>query len=304
MLSQDLEKYVVLQRARGLKFTTQPWALRSFVSVAEQHGDTHVRVDRVLAWAALTKTVAHARTRLAIVRRFALALQIEDPTHEVPPADAFGSWRFQRQMPHIYSLDEIAKLIAAAQRLGPPASIRSVTYATLIGLLASTGLRVSEALGLKLDDITEDGLVIRETKFRKSRLVPMHTSVKAALDAYLEKRLAQKTGEEDVFVIETGRAPAYSTFFGVFLSLSREVGLRNGQGGKGPRIHDLRHTFAVRSLEACGNKRSEVSRHMLALATYMGHTEPRNTYWYLQTTPALMRDIAEAGESLQQRGGV
>lgn len=302
MLSRDLDSYIALQRARGLKFTTQPCLLRSFVAAAEAAGDTHVRTARVLDWAARTTSDEQARNRLAIVRRFAEHLAIADPVHEVPPADAFGRWRFERRMPHIYTTAEIAALMTAARRLGPPDTIRGETLATLIGLLAATGLRVSEALGLDLDDVTVDGLVIRETKFRKSRLVPLHPSARAALDSYTRRRrLVPGTGDA-LFVGDHGRRPSYVTLYALFLRIARETGLRGLPGEKGPRLHDLRHTFAVRSLEACGGDRRAISRHMLALSTYMGHADPSHTWWYLQATPALMRHIAEAGEALMAEG--
>jgi integrase len=243
-----------------------------------------------------------ARNRLFIVRRFAEALTIEDPAHDVPPADAFGRWKFERQMPHIYSAEEVAALMVAARRLGPPGSIRPETMATLIGLLAATGLRVSEALALDMGDITADGLVIRETKFRKSRLVPLHASVRAALDRYLRRRRKVRGAGNTLLVGDSGRRPAYVTLCALFLRLGRETGLRGLPGEKGPRMHDLRHTFAVRSLEACNGDRRAVARHMLALATYMGHSDPSHTWWYLQATPALMRHIAEASEALHAGG--
>ena len=302
MLSQDLDRYIVLQRACGLKFTTQPSLLRSFVACAEAAGDAYVRADRVLDWAARTTSAAQARNRLAIVRRFAMALAIEDPGHEVPAADAFGRWRFERRMPHIYSAEEIAVLMAAARRLGPPGSIRPETMVTLIGLLAATGLRVSEALKLDVGDITADGLVIRETKFRKSRLVPLHSSARAALDGYLRRRRKVPGKGTSFFVGDSGRRPAYVTLYALFLRLGRENGLRGLQGEKGPRLHDLRHTFAVRSLESCDGDRRAISRHMLALATYMGHSDPSHTWWYIQATPTLMHHIAEAGEALLAEG--
>ena len=223
-------------------------------------------------------------------------------TQQVPPADAFGRWRFERRIPHIYTSTEIATLMAAARRLGPPGTIRGETLATLIGLLAATGLRVSEALGLELEDLTAEGLVIRETKFRKSRLVPLHPSARAALDNYIRRRSQiQRTGNA-LFVGDRGRAPAYVTLYSLFLRIGRETGIRGLPGEKGPRLHDLRHTFAVRSLEACDGDRRTISRHMLALATYMGHADPSHTWWYLQATPALMRHIADVGEALMVEG--
>ncbi len=300
MLSRDLDAYIVLQRARGLKFTTQPCLLRSFVAAAEAAGDTRVLTARVLDWAARTTSDAQARNRLAIVRRFAEHLAIADPAHEVPPPDAFGRWRFQRRLPHIYTGDEIAVLMAAARQLGPPGAIRGETLATLIGLLAATGLRVSEAVGLDPGDITADGLVIRETKFRKSRLVPLHPSARAALEGYLRRRRPIKG--DALLVNDYGRRPSYVTLYALFLRIARETGLRGLPGEKGPRLHDLRHTFAVRSLEACGGDRRAISRHMLALATYLGHADPSHTWWYLQATPTLMRHIADAGEALMAEG--
>jgi len=302
MLSRDLDNYITLQRARGLKFTTQPGLLRSFVAAAAAAGDTHVLTARALDWAVRTTSDAQARNRLAIVRRFAEHLVIADPAHEVPPADALGRWRFERRMPHIYTGDEIAVLMAAARRLGSPGSIRGETLAILIGLLAATGLRVSEAIGLDPGDVTVDGLVIRETKFRKSRLVPLHPSARAALDGYMRRcRLIRGAGDA-LFLNDHGRRPSYVTLYALFLRIGRETGIRGLPGEKGPRLHDLRHTFAVRSLEACGGDRRAISRHMLALATCLGHADPSHTWWYLQATPALMRHIADVGEALMAEG--
>jgi integrase/recombinase XerD len=205
-------------------------------------------------------------------------------------------------MPYIYSAEEIAALMAAARHLGPPGSIRPDTMATLIGLLAATGLRVSEALALDMGDITANGLVIRETKFRKSRLVPLHSSTRAALDRYMRRRRKIGGASNTLFVGDGRRRPAYVTLCVLFRRLGWEAGLRDLPGENGPRMHDLRHTFAVRSLEACNGDRRAIARHMLALATYMGHSDPSHTWWYLQATPTLMRHIAEAGEALHAGG--
>ena len=298
MLSRDLDDYIALQRARGLKFTTQPCLLRSFVAAATLAGDTHVTTARVLDWAVRTTSDVQARNRLAVVRRFAEHLAVADPAHEVPPADALGRWRFERRMPHIYTGDEIAALMMAARRLGPPGSIRGETLATAIGLLAATGLRVSEALGLDTRDMTSEGLVIRETKFRKNRLVPLHPTARTALKCYMRRRAQVRGAGDALFVNDHGRRPSYVTIYALFLRIGRETGIRGLPGEKGPRLHDLRHTFAVRSLEACDGDRRAISRHMLALATYLGHADPSHTWWYLQATPTLMRHIADAGEAL------
>jgi integrase len=166
MLSKALTYHVELHPGLSFKFRTQHGLLRSFVRYAEAHGDTFVHVDRVLDWARQAPSFAQRRNRLVTVRRFALALHAEDCRHEVPPADALGREIFRRRMPYIYTPDEISRLMAAAAML-PTNSDRPLTYATLFGLLAATGMRISEALALHLDDITTDGLVIRRTKFQK-----------------------------------------------------------------------------------------------------------------------------------------
>ena len=175
-------------------------------------------------------------------------------------------------------------------------------YATLFGLLAATGMRIAEALALQLDDVTADGLVIRETKFQKSRLLPLHTTARQALDGYLIARRSFITLDRALFVSIAGGALPYNTVRSIFLQLLDRSNLRGAQSGRDPRIHDLRHTFAVRSLEQCRHDRAAVSRHLVALSTYLGHAHVTDTYWYLQATPLLMSQIAEAGEALLKGG--
>jgi integrase len=188
----------------------------------------------------------------------------------------------------------------AAAGLKPTGSIRPLTYSTLFGLIAATGMRVSEALALQLEDVTEDGLLVRETKFHKSRLLPLHDTTRRALEGYLAVRRRLGTLNGALFVSNTAAAPAYPTVVATFLRLARSVGLRGAPGERGPRIHDLRHSFAVRSLESCRADREAVARHIVALSTYLGHGHVTDTYWYLEATPILMRQIAEAGEALHK----
>jgi integrase len=302
MLNHDMARYVELQRAMGFKFQVQHALLRSFVAFAEAAGDAFVRVDRVLDWAVRAPSSAQRRNRLLTVRRFALAMRAEDARYEIPAVEALGGRCRKRRIPHIYTPDEITRLVRAAARMPPQGLIRPLMYATLFGLLAATGLRVSEALALRLEDITEDGLIIRQGKFHKSRLVPLHDTTRDALDAYLSARAQLGTFDTGLFVSTSGTTPAYSTVVATFLRLARSIGLRGEPGQRGPRIHDLRHTFAVRSLEQCRQTREEVARHIVALSTYLGHAHVTDTYWYLQATPFLMERIAEAGETLY-RGG-
>ena len=279
MLSRDLACYIDQKRSLRFKFHSQNVLLRGFVRFAEERGDRYITSARVLAWAAGAPSPEHRRTRLLTVRRFALALHAENARHQIPQADALGRVR-------------------TAAALEPPGSIRPILYTTLLGLIAATGMRIAEALALQLDDVTADGLVIRETKFQKSRLLPLHATVRQALDRYLIDRRKVSAADRALFISVGGRSLPYNTVRNVFLQLLDRTGLRGVHRGRDPRIHDLRHSFAVRSLEQCSHDRSAVARHIVALSTYLGHAHVTDTYWYLQATPVLMGQIAEAGEAL------
>jgi integrase len=300
MLSKDLDQHIGLHHALGFKFRTQALLLRNFVAYAEARGDQVVSTDRILAWAVEAPSPEQRRNRLLEARRFAIAMHAEDSRHEVPAADALGRGLFTRRIPHIYSEEDIRRLMDAAASLAPAGTIRPLTFTTLFGLLAATGMRISEALALRLSDITDDGLVVEKTKFKKSRLLPLHPSTRRALDAYLEARLRAVTESAALLIGNSGEAVAYPTAIAVFLRLTRSIGLRGSSDRARPRIHDLRHTFAVRSLEGCPRNAAAVSRHIVGLSTYLGHAHVTDTYWYLQASPALMTDIADAGEALQR----
>jgi integrase len=303
MLSRDLARYVDQKRSLGFKFETQNFVLSSFVRYAKERGDRYVRNARVLAWAAQAPSPEHRRVRLLTVRRFALVLHAENARHQVPARDALGQASAKRRPPYIYSPDEIERLLRAAAALLPADSSRPIVYATLLGLIASTGIRIAEALALQLDDITADGLIIRESKFHKTRLLPLHVSTRNALDRYLIARHEVAMADRALFISAAGKRLPYTTVRNVFLKLLDRTGLRGANAGRDPRIHDLRHTFAVRSLERCGLDRIAVTQHMVALSTYLGHVHVRDSFWYLQATPVLMGQIAEAGEALL-KGGV
>ena len=297
MLSEDLARYIALHRGLGFKYRIQATLLRSFVGFAADQGDAVVRTETALAWAAQAPSPPQRRNRLLTLRRFALMMHAEDPRHEVPAADALGRARFERRAPYIYTPEEIVQLVRAAAVMGPAGTIRPQTYATLFGLLAATGLRVSEALALHCADVTADGLVVRQTKFRKDRLVPLHGTTWAALDCYLEARKQVAACNSTLFVLANGSAPTYDMVNPTFRRLATQLGLRGRPDQPDARIHDLRHTFAVRSLEQCPGDRAAVARHIAGLSTYLGHAHVTDTYWYLSATPFLMRRIAERGEA-------
>jgi integrase len=304
MLSQDVERYVTLQCILGYKFAGQSRSLKLFADYATAHGDEFVRVESVLSWAAAQTPSAQYRfTLVAIVRRFALAVHAENPLHEVPPRDCVGHAKVARKPPYIYTAGEIDRILHTARQKPTKGLIEPGTLTTLLGLLASTGLRISEALSLQCSDIGEDGLIIRKSKHGKSRLIPLHETTQAALRQYLRKRTRRPVYVQAVFVSHKGQALHYGTVLGTFRRLLACAGLRPMSSSHGPRMHDLRHTFAVRSLEQCEPNRRSVAQHMVALSTYLGHTNVTDTYWYLEATPVIMSGIAKAGEAMHQGGG-
>ena len=302
MLLDDIDRYIDQRRLLGFGFRTPAYVLRQFGRFAHERGDTVLHTSTVLTWAATAPSAAQCRERLLIVRRFARYMQAEDDHYEVPPSTAFGKLPRRRRLPHIYPPHEIAALLQAAARLTPVGSTRPVTYGALLSLLFASGLRISEALALQMEDTIGEALIVRKTKFRKSRLVPLHPTARAGLDRYLAQRQQFTARDRSVFVSLWGTGLRYATACATFLHIARSAGVRARPGLPVPRLHDARHTFAVRALESCPGDASAVTRHILALSTYLGHAHPSDTYWYLQATPRLMADIASVGEACF-RGG-
>jgi integrase/recombinase XerD len=294
-----IETYLALRRATGFAMLNADYLLRSFAAFATKRGQTHVHTQTAIDWAARGPSVAQRDARLKAICRFVRHIRVEDARHELPPVNHFGA-RKTRRSPHIYSTAEINRLIEAALQLRPKGGLRSRTYATLIALLSVTGLRISEALRLTVADMTRDGLLIRETKFRKTRLVPLHDTAVAGLQRYLARR--RPCSETDPVFIDAGGLPL--RYIAVKETFDRLV-VRAGivpVAKRRPRLHDLRHTFAVRALQGSPVDRSRTGAHMVALATYMGHVNIYTTYWYLEATADLMRDVAAASEGFIAEG--
>lgn len=289
-----IESYLALRRTAGFVLINPQYLLRSFATFAADHQEPYIRTATVIDWASQAATVAQRHTRYQTVCQFVRYVRLEEPQHESPPPNHFG-YRKTRRVPHIYSPAEIDRLILAASQLAPRDTLRPQTYATLISLLAVTGLRISEALGLLVSDITPNGLLIRKTKFQKSRLVPLHETSSAGLHSYLTQRLRAHPAGDYVFVGRSGQPLAYRTVYPVFARLLKSAGVLPSHRHR-PRLHDLRHTFAVRALESTPAGRQRIGQHMVALATYLGHVNIDATYWYLETTPELLAGIAAAGE--------
>jgi integrase len=298
MLTQLVDSYLELRRSAGFRMKVQGYLLHNFASFAVERGETHIRTRTAIEWAGQAPSEGQRANRLGMLRVFARFARAEDAGHEVPSERVFSAPRV-RYRPFIFPPDQLHQLLVRASRLPPAGSIRPWTFTTLFSLLAVTGLRISEALNLRLPDITEDGLLIRETKFQKSRLVPLHPTTEAGLKRYLDRRGIVE--DDRVFISLRGRGIRYSGIVTVFLRLVRAMGIHPGPGKSGPRIHDLRHGFAIRVLESCSGDRTVVDANTLALMTYMGHGQIDSTFWYLHATPDMLAQLAERSEAFGKR---
>ncbi|MFN7971275.1 MAG: tyrosine-type recombinase/integrase [Acidobacteriota bacterium] len=256
----------------------------------------------MLTWASRGSSPPQRALRLKTVVAFARHIHAEDDRHDVPPADTFGGYQIRRRLPFIFSRDDVSLLMEEAARLKPVGSLRPRVYSTLFGLLAVTGMRVSEALALRFEDLTAEGIVIRKTKFGKSRLVPLHESTTAAIEQYVAVRQQVSAADDHLFISWRRRRLSYSAAALVFWRLVQALRFDRRPGQRRPRLHDLRHSFATRALESSPEHRDAVGRHMVALSTYLGHSDVRNTYWYLEATPRLLTDIASTCEAHFQGG--
>jgi integrase len=294
-LRLTLERYVNMRQGFGYKFQRQARRLADFVSFMEKHKATTITTKLALAWATLPphSHVSSAR-RLTDVRGFARHVVSIDPKTEVPLTGIFPQWK--RPKPYVYSDGEIDALLAAALALPPTAGLRRWTYHHLFGLIAVTGMRLSEAIGLQRGDVDlEEGvLTVRQTKFGKSRLLPLHPTTRAALRSYAERRdghLGSRCSPY-FFVAERGGRLLKPYVHSVFWRLSREIGLRRPGDSTGPRVHDFRHRFAIRTLVSWYREGTDVENKLPALSTYLGHTCVRDTYWYLSACPELLQEAA------------
>src|SRR5262245_4556057 len=295
MLIEAVESYLNVRHAAGYDLQYDGNVLRKFSQFGAARREQHVFVPTAIEWASLASSPGERSRRLRALIRFARYAKAEDDRHEIPPDGVFG-YHKNRRIPFIFSGADISHIIEQAMHLGPSGSLRPHTFATLFALLSATGMRVSETLALRLTDITSDGLIIRKTKFRKSRLVPLHATAVAGLDRYLARRRQVSSDDDHLFVSLNGHGFCYETVRSVFHKLVQAAGLV-GSDRRKPHIHGLRHTFAVRALEACPCDRYHVGRHILALSTYMGHAHVADTCWYFEATPQLLSDIAKAWEA-------
>jgi integrase len=299
-LQQRITNYLTERRLLGFELRSRDTLLAGFaryVAARQHHGP--LTADLMIEWARHDKwhheTPATWAARLARVRHFARYLKQFEPETEVPEESVFGP-EAGRVAPHIFHEAEVVELLAAARQLGPTDSIRPATYETLFGLMASTGLRVSEALHLRDADVDlkHGMLTIRQTKFAKSRQLPIHPTTITALAKYRRQRTRHVATIADMPFLISSRGRRLGKPLGdrqahrVFNMLRDRLGWTNRGGHAAPRLHDLRHTFAVRRMMLWHADGTDIDQMMLALSTYMGHAEIFYTYWYLTAVPELM----------------
>ena len=294
-LRSALERYISIRQGLGYKYNQPARRLSAFVTFMEQHGADVITTKLALAWATLLPDRQPSWSiRLTDVRCFARHVIHIDPRTEVPPVKLLPPIR--RAKPYIYSEMEVGALLAAALQLPPTYGLRRWTYHCFFGLIAVAGLRHAEALHLcrKDVDLDEGILTIRETKFGKSRFVPLHPTTIDVLTNYAERRDAHLRSQcsEYFFVAERGGRLLHQYVYRVFWRLSRQIGIRGSGERNGPRIHDLRHRFAVQTLLNWYRAGEDVERRLPVLSTYLGHAYMRDTYWYLSSCPELMEHAA------------
>jgi integrase len=296
MMAERMRDYLAMRRSLGFKLQRPAALLADFVAYLDHTDATTITTELAVAWA--TQPVGADRSwwaaRLSAVRVFARHLATIDPDTQVPPVDLMPATS-PRAVPFIYSADDIAALMAAAEQI--PTSLVAATYRTLIGLLAVTGLRVGEAIRLDHNDLDRDEglLVVRDSKFGKSREVVLHTSTLSCLDQYVALRgqHCPRPRTPALFTSTTGTRLIYNNVHHRFHTLTQAAGLHPRSARCRPRPHDLRHTFAVNTLLSWYRADVDVQARLPLLSTYLGHANPSDTYWYLSATPELLASVAD-----------
>jgi len=295
---EAVQDYLALRRGLGFKLKKHQRLLEGFVSLLEQESTSQISSRLALLWATQPKHIRPAEwaARLAVVRGFARYWSATDTTTEVPP-DGLLPFRPRRAKPYLYSEEQILQLLGAAKNMPATHSLQPWTYYCLLGLLAVTGLRISEALNLRCADIdwSEGVLTIREAKFGKCRLVPLHASSLEVLSDYAirRKHLFPSRDSGHFFPSRRGARLDEAQVRRTFYRLSRQIGIRGVLDSRGPRLHDFRHRFAVQTLLHWHRTGEDVRRRLPVLSTYLGHAHVTDTYWYVSGAPELMEAATE-----------
>ena len=293
-LRSALREYLKVRRALGFSLVWPGRELPRFVEFVERAGASSITIDLALRWAQQFERHGPQMwaARLSMARGFARYRAASDPRTQVPP-DRLLPFRCRRKTPYLYSDEDVERLVAAARRLRTRRGLRALTFSTLFGLHAVTGLRTSESLRLDRDDVDlRRGLLcVRQTKFGKTRLVPLHATSVRALARYAQARdrTIRAPATPALFVTEKGQRIDKSIAYIAFRRAALDAGIRPRADGRRPRIHDLRHRFAIKTMTDWYRSGADVERLMPRLSTFLGHTHTEGTFWYLSATPELLR---------------
>jgi len=288
-LDRHLQDYLRIRRALGFKLSAPGQLLQQFIGFLDTAGAGIITVELAIAWARLPQGVQPIALshRLGAVRGFARYLQTIDPSTQIPPLGVWPS-AVPRPVPYLWADADVQALLTAAHQLTPP--LRGETLGVLFGLLAASGIRIGEALALRRDDVDLKGgvLTLGDAKFGRSRIVPLHPSTTGVLRRYASRRdrLAPMPPSTMFFVSSVGTAVSYSAAHSAFVKLTISLGVRTETVR--PRIHDLRHSFAVKTLIGWYQSGDDVVAKLPVLSNYLGHADPAGTYWYMSAAPELM----------------
>ena len=296
--TEAVREYLALRRGLGFELKQAGGDLADFACFLKRQAINHITVSIALKWAQRSPRSAQ---RLSFVRSFARYYRAIDPRTQIPP-DGLLPFRPRRAQPYLYTDGQIRALLVAALRLSSDDPLRRWTFHALYGLLAVSGLRISEALALRLADVDLQAgmLTVRKAKFGQSRLVPLHASTKQVLLDYRARRHRSPAGRaasDFFFVSKVGTRLSDSVVRTTFHQLSRQTGLRGPSDRHGPRLHDFRHRFAVETLIRWYRSGVDPDRRMQVLSTYLGHIHVADTYWYLTACPALMASAMQRVEN-------
>jgi len=299
VLRQASTDYFAIRRALGFKLIRSEKLLRQFITYLEQHGKARITMEMAVAWAILPQAgQTWSYARLSVVRRFAVYMRSIDPATEVPPTHVLVQKK-GRATPFLYSPTDLTALIDATKAFRP--ADRGVTLRTLIMLLYVTGMRIGEAIRLDVEDFNPGNgiLIVRNTKFGKTREVPLHQTTVTALSTYLgrDDQPKRRTGTRALFLSTVGTRLDYNCMQQTFRRLVEAAGLNPRSASCRPRLHDLRHSFAVETILDGYRDGNEPGNRIALLSTYLGHVDPASTYWYLSAAPEL---LALAGARLER----
>jgi integrase/recombinase XerD len=302
-LHRAVDDYLALRRSLGYKLRHHERSLHPFISFLKEHKASYITSKLALEYVTQrsNRTLSFQAYLLGMIRNFAAFRIGADPRTEIPAINLLPS-PSQRAHPYLYSKKEIRQLLAAALGMKTRHPLSPQTHYCLLGLFAVSGLRLSEAINLQLADVdlAEGILTVRGTKFGKSRLVPLHRSVRAVLLDYARRRdqFFPRRLTTFFFVNSRGRKVDKSTLTVIFHRLSRQIGIRQPGSRQGPRLHDFRHRFAIETLLGWYRHGKDATRCLPVLSTFLGHVNVTHTYWYLGSTPELM---TAAGKLLEAR---